>query len=29
MCEIYLEISIKTLERRQWRRFAFLIVDFE
>ena len=28
-CEIYSKLTIKTAERRQWRRFAVFIVNFE
>ena len=28
-CEIYSELTIKTPERRQWRRFGVFIVNFE
>ena len=29
MCEIYSKLTIKTLERRQWRRSGVFIVNFE
>ena len=29
MCEICSKLTIKTLERRQWRRFGDFIVNFE
>ena len=29
MCEIYSKVPINTLERRQWRRFGAIIVNFE
>ena len=28
-CEICSKLTIKTLERRHWRRFGVFIVDFE
>ena len=28
-CEIFLKVTIKTPERRHWRRFGVFIVDFE
>ena len=28
-CEIYLELTIKTAERRQWRRSGVFIINFE